>query len=72
MAQRRAKVTEAKSKASKPALNPAMRAALSAIGKIGGKRGGVARWKGVSPEARREITRRAAEARWSKRKATGR
>ena len=37
-----------------------------ALGKKGGKKGGKARWEGVPPEERREIARRAALARWSK------
>ena len=37
-----------------------------AMGKKGGKRGGRARWEGVSPAERSEILRRAALARWKK------
>jgi len=36
-------------------------------GKVGGPKGGKARWEGVSPERRREIARNAALARWRKR-----
>src|SRR5512132_1197317 len=35
-----------------------------ALGKKGGKKGGKARWAGVSPQERSEILRRASEARW--------
>jgi len=35
-------------------------------GKAGGSKGGKARWEGVSPEQRSEITRKAARARWMK------
>ena len=35
-------------------------------GKIGGPKGGKARWDGVSPEERRELARKAALARWRK------
>jgi hypothetical protein len=35
-------------------------------GKIGGPKGGKARWEGVSPEQRSEAARRAALARWRK------
>ena len=37
-----------------------------ALGKRGGKKGGKARWEGVSPEERSEILRRAVEVRWKK------
>jgi len=37
-----------------------------AMGRKGGKRGGKARWEGVSPEERSEIARRAVLARWRK------
>ena len=35
-----------------------------ALGRKGGKKGGKARWEGVSSEERREIVRKAALARW--------
>jgi len=41
-----------------------------ALGHKGGKKGGKARWKGVPPEERREIARRAALARWRKKPAS--
>ena len=37
-----------------------------ALSKLGAKKGGAARWEGVSAEERREILSRAARARWSK------
>lgn len=37
-----------------------------ALGRLGGQRGGAARKKSLSPEQRRDIARRAAQARWSK------
>jgi hypothetical protein len=33
-------------------------------GKVGGPKGGVARWRDVSPEERSAIMRRAVQARW--------
>jgi hypothetical protein len=53
-------------------LDPAVREALRELGRIGGKKGGPkggkARWEGVSAGARRALARRAAAARWSKKK----
>jgi hypothetical protein len=37
-----------------------------ALGRLGGKKGGVARSKALTGEQRKEIARRAAKARWSK------
>jgi hypothetical protein len=37
-----------------------------ALGRIGGKKGGVARAKKLSPEQRSEIARKASRARWDK------
>ena len=39
-----------------------------AWGREGGKKGGSLRWKGVTPEQRREIARKAGQARWAKAK----
>ena len=39
-----------------------------ALGRKGGRKGGKARWEGVPPEERRKIARRAALARWRKKK----
>jgi hypothetical protein len=43
-------------------------AAFRAWGAEGGKKGGALRWKGVTPEQRREHARKAARARWAKRR----
>jgi hypothetical protein len=40
--------------------------AAVALGKLGGPKGGKARWKGVSAKKRSEVTRKAARARWAK------
>ena len=40
-----------------------------ALGRLGGLKGGAARAKKLTPEQRREIARRAAEARWRHRRA---
>jgi hypothetical protein len=40
-----------------------------AMGRKGGKKGGVARWRDVSPEERSIILRRAVQARWAKARA---
>jgi hypothetical protein len=45
-----------------PVKNPA----AVALGKLGGKKGGEARAKKLSPEKRKEIAKRAAQARWKK------
>jgi hypothetical protein len=39
-----------------------------ALGRKGGKRGGKARWEGVSKAERTELARKAVEARWKKAK----
>lgn len=39
----------------------------SALGRIGGRKGGRARAAKLTPERRREIAKKAAKARWSKR-----
>lgn len=46
--------------ATKPEKNPA----AVALGKLGGKKGGPARAKSLSPKKRTEIARKAALARW--------
>ena len=38
-----------------------------ALGRLGGKKGGPARAKKLTPEQRREIARKAARARWARR-----
>ena len=47
----------------KPAKNPA----AVALGRLGGKKGGKARARSLTPEQRSEIARTAAQARWKKR-----
>jgi hypothetical protein len=47
-----------------PEKNPA----AVALGRLGGKKGGKARAESLSPEKRREIARKAAQARWGKEK----
>lgn len=42
--------------------------AAVALGKLGGPKGGKARWKGVSKKQRSEIARKAAKARWGSKK----
>jgi hypothetical protein len=44
--------------------------AAVALGRLGGPKGGKARWKGVSKKTRSEVARKAATARWSKKKKT--
>ncbi len=44
--------------------------AAVALGRLGGKKGGPARAKKLSPERRSEIARKAAAARWSKTRET--
>ena len=41
-------------------------AAATLLGRLGGRKGGLARAKKLSPERRSEIARTAAEARWKK------
>jgi len=50
-------------------LDEALRAYFSQLGKVGGKKGGKARAQQLTAEARREIARKAARARWAKTKA---
>ena len=38
-----------------------------ALGKLGGKKGGVNRWAGMTAEQRSEFMRKAARVRWGKR-----
>jgi hypothetical protein len=40
--------------------------AAVALGKLGGLKGGKARWKGISKKKRSEVARKAALARWKK------
>jgi len=54
----------AKTAEAKPEKNPA----AVALGRLGGLKGGKARAERLSPERRKEIARKAAEARWGKKK----
>jgi len=54
----------AKASFNEPGKNPA----AVALGRLGGLRGGNARAQKLSPEQRREIARKAAMSRWSKKK----
>lgn len=51
----------------RPEKNPA----AVALGRLGGKKGGKARAEKLSPERRREIAKKAAEARWRRKEANG-
>ena len=42
--------------------------AAVALGKLGGPKGGKARWKGVPAKKRKELARKAAKARWNRRR----
>ena len=46
-------------------------AAAALLGRLGGRKGGLARAKKLSPERRSEIARLAAEARWKKARESG-
>jgi len=50
-----------------PKPDKAKNPAAVALGKLGGPKGGKARWKGVSKKKRAQIAREAALARWKKR-----
>lgn len=52
--------------APKEDLPPVRNEAAVALGRLGGKKGGAARAKSMSPERRVEIARKAARARWAK------
>jgi hypothetical protein len=45
--------------------------AAQILGKLGGLKGGPARAKALSPERKKAIARKAAQARWSKERETG-
>jgi hypothetical protein len=49
-----------------PKPGKAKNPAAVALGKLGGPKGGKARWKGVSRKKRSELARKAADARWQK------
>jgi len=50
-----------------PPEKPEKDPAAVSLGRRGGKKGGSARAKKLSPERRKEIARKAAKARWAKR-----
>lgn len=51
----------------KKAIKPKKKnSAAVALGRLGGKKGGPARAKKLSPERRQEIARKAIQARWNK------
>jgi hypothetical protein len=56
-----ASIVEEATEERKPEKNPA----AVALGRLGGKKGGPARAKNLTPEQRREIAKKAARARWS-------
>lgn len=47
-------------------IDPAKNPAAVELGRLGGLKGGKARWKGVSKKKRSELARKAALARWHK------
>lgn len=49
-----------------PESTPEKNPAAVALGRLGGKKGGPARAKKLAPEERKEIAKRAAQARWGK------
>ena len=49
-----------------PDIDDGKNPAAVMLGRLGGKKGGKARAKSLSPERRKEIARQAAAARWSK------
>ncbi len=55
--------------AAEPATADGKNPAAVALGRLGGLKGGKARAERMTPEERSEAARKAAEARWSKRKA---
>jgi hypothetical protein len=55
----------AKATGTKPARKPKKNAAAVALGRLGGLKGGKARAARLTPEERKEIAKRAAQARWA-------
>jgi hypothetical protein len=50
---------------SEPKPDEGKNPAAVALGKLGGPKGGKARWKGVPAKKRKELARKAAKARWN-------
>lgn len=60
--------TEANTKEHEEYADEGKNPAAVALGKLGGKKGGMARAKKLSPERRKEIAQKAARARWNRKK----
>jgi len=54
-----------------PEPTPGKNPHAAALGRLGGKKGGPARAKKLSPERKKEIARKAAQARWAKKEEDG-
>jgi hypothetical protein len=63
-----AAATEMEDIIKKPSQERKKNKAAVALGRLGGRKGGKARAEKLSPEERKEIARKAAQARWSKSK----
>ena len=60
-------VAESTGEESHPPEKPTKNPAAVALGRLGGQKGGKARAAKLSPEQRREIAKKAAQARWERR-----
>lgn len=61
------KATEGEPKPTEEPIDP-IKAAAAALGRLGGLKGGKARAEKLTPEQRKAIAKKAAEARWNKSK----
>jgi hypothetical protein len=61
-----AKIAEIAAEGEKPAPDSGKNPAAVALGRLGGKKGGLARANNLSPRQRSEIAKKAAAARWGK------
>jgi hypothetical protein len=61
-----AKIAEIAAEGEKPAPDSGKNPAAVALGRLGGKKGGLARANSLSPRQRSEIAKKAAAARWGK------